>query len=82
MVQRQRYLQWQQRQREEREKQPKPVRRDLNFFRQNYLRSIVLIQACCRRWLAMRAYHSSKRGDMPLPTLRRFLHLLDIGQVL
>ena len=78
VIQRQRYLQWQQRQQEERERQPQ--RRDLNFFRQ-HLRSIVLVQACWRRWIALRAYQAIKRGDMPLCTLRRFLHLLDIGQV-
>ncbi len=31
--------------------------------------------------MALRAYRAIKRGDMPLGTLRRFLHLLDIGQV-
>lgn len=77
VVQRQRYLQWQQRQREERQRQPQ--RRDLKFFAQ-FLDDIVLIQACWRRWLALRAYRAIKRGDMPLCTLRRFLHLLDIGQ--
>lgn len=79
VIHRQRYLHWQQRIREEREKQ-KPQRRDLNFFRR-YSREIVLIQACIRRWLALRAYKAIKRGDMPLATLRRFLHLLDIGKV-
>lgn len=82
VIQRQRYLQWQETQREEeqmRRLEQKPERRDMNFFRR-HLRSIVLIQACVRRWLALRAFAAIKRGDMPLPTLRRFLHLLDIGK--
>jgi hypothetical protein len=52
----------------------------LKYF-SKFVDDIVLIQACWRRWLALRAYRAIKRGDMPLCTLRRFLHLLDIGQV-
>ena len=76
VIERQRYLQWRQRQQEERQ----PQRRDLKYF-SKFVDDIVLIQACWRRWLALRAYRAIKRGDMPLCTLRRFLHLLDIGQV-
>jgi hypothetical protein len=78
VVEQQRYRQLQQRQQEERQRQPQ--RRDFKYFSQ-FVDDIVLIQACWRRWLALRAYRSIKRGDMPLCTLRRFLHLLDIGQV-
>jgi len=42
--------------------------------------TVVKAQACWRRWLAVRAFRAIRRGDMSLPTLRRFLHLLDIGQ--
>ena len=82
VIQRQRYIQWQQTKREEeqmRRRERKPERRDTQYFRKR-LDSIVLIQACVRRWLAMRAFAAIKRGDMPVPTLRRFLHLLDIGK--
>ena len=73
VVQRRRYLQ------ELRRRHEQEQNRDLNFYRR-YLKQIIRIQAWCRRWLAMRSFRAIKRGDMPLSTLRRFLHLLDIGQ--
>ena len=39
-----------------------------------------MVQAYIRRWLAVRAFDAIKTGHPALSTLRRFLHLLDIGQ--
>ena len=44
------------------------------------MKQVVLVQAYCRRWLAVRAFDAIKSGQLALSTLRRFLHLLDIGQ--
>ena len=42
---------------------------------------MILVQSYCRRWLAMRAFDALRTGSkISLSTLRRFLHLLDIGQ--
>ena len=47
---------------------------------ERHLKQVVLVQAYCRRWLAVRAFDAIKSGQLALSTLRRFLHLLDIGQ--
>ena len=47
---------------------------------ERHIRKVVMVQAYIRRWLAVRAFDAIKTGHPALSTLRRFLHLLDIGQ--
>ena len=49
-------------------------------YYERHVKDVILVQAHCRRWLAVRAFDAIKTGQLALSTLRRFLHLLDIGQ--